>query len=58
MAIDFLNFFLLAWRLLTSVLCFSLIPNKALCDGAEVPKQRTKSFIQALLKKNELEKVF
>uniref|UniRef100_A0A8C9XL61 Zinc phosphodiesterase ELAC protein 2 n=1 Tax=Sander lucioperca TaxID=283035 RepID=A0A8C9XL61_SANLU len=34
----------------------NLIPNKALCDGAEVPKQRTKSFIQALLKKNELEK--
>ncbi|XP_078126046.1 zinc phosphodiesterase ELAC protein 2 [Sander vitreus] len=34
----------------------NLIPNKVLCDGAEVPKQRTKSFIQALLMKNELEK--
>ncbi|XP_032394095.1 zinc phosphodiesterase ELAC protein 2 isoform X2 [Etheostoma spectabile] len=34
----------------------NLIPNKVLCDGAEVPKQRTKSFIQALLKRNDLEK--
>uniref|UniRef100_A0A7N8X1D9 Zinc phosphodiesterase ELAC protein 2 n=1 Tax=Mastacembelus armatus TaxID=205130 RepID=A0A7N8X1D9_9TELE len=28
---------------------------KFLCYGAEVPKQRTKSFIQALLEKNDLE---
>ncbi|XP_044037229.1 zinc phosphodiesterase ELAC protein 2 isoform X2 [Siniperca chuatsi] len=34
----------------------NFIPNKSLCDGAEVSKQRTKSFIQALLKKNDLEK--
>lgn len=34
----------------------NFIPNSFLCDGAEVPKQRTKSFIQALLKKNDLEK--
>ncbi|KAK2833003.1 hypothetical protein Q5P01_016892 [Channa striata] len=33
-----------------------LIPNKFLCDGSETPTQRTKSFIQALLKTNDLEK--
>ncbi|XP_062294572.1 zinc phosphodiesterase ELAC protein 2 [Scomber scombrus] len=32
----------------------NLIPNKFLVDGAETPKPRTKSFIQALLKKNDL----
>lgn len=40
-----------------SDLFFSLIPNKFLCDNAEVPKQRTKSFIQAMLKKNNLQRV-
>ncbi|KAI3359484.1 hypothetical protein L3Q82_013880 [Scortum barcoo] len=34
----------------------NFIPNNLLCDGAEVPMQKTKSFIQALLKKNDLEK--
>uniref|UniRef100_A0AAQ6A2T2 Zinc phosphodiesterase ELAC protein 2 n=1 Tax=Amphiprion ocellaris TaxID=80972 RepID=A0AAQ6A2T2_AMPOC len=34
----------------------NVIPNTFLCDGAEVPKQRTKSLIQGLLKKNDLEK--
>uniref|UniRef100_A0A3Q0RRP3 Zinc phosphodiesterase ELAC protein 2 n=1 Tax=Amphilophus citrinellus TaxID=61819 RepID=A0A3Q0RRP3_AMPCI len=34
----------------------NLIPNKFLCDNAEVPKQRTKSFIQAMLKKNDLKR--
>lgn len=34
----------------------NVIPNKVLVDGAEEPKRRTKSFIQALLKKNDLEK--
>ncbi|XP_067427275.1 zinc phosphodiesterase ELAC protein 2 [Thunnus thynnus] len=34
----------------------NLVPNNFLCDDAEMPKQRTKSFIQALLKKNDLEK--
>uniref|UniRef100_A0A669D1B3 Zinc phosphodiesterase ELAC protein 2 n=1 Tax=Oreochromis niloticus TaxID=8128 RepID=A0A669D1B3_ORENI len=34
----------------------NLIPNKFLCDNAEVPKQRTKSFIQAMLKKNNLQR--
>uniref|UniRef100_A0A7N8XZX7 Zinc phosphodiesterase ELAC protein 2 n=1 Tax=Mastacembelus armatus TaxID=205130 RepID=A0A7N8XZX7_9TELE len=33
----------------------NLVPNRFLCYGAEVPKQRTKSFIQALLEKNDLE---
>ncbi|XP_028268720.1 zinc phosphodiesterase ELAC protein 2 isoform X2 [Parambassis ranga] len=30
----------------------NLIPNHVLCDGAEVTKQRTKAFVQGLLKKN------
>ncbi|KAL6102446.1 elac2 [Pungitius sinensis] len=34
----------------------NLIPNKALCDGSEAPGQRTSALIQALLKKNDLEK--
>ncbi|KAJ4931668.1 hypothetical protein JOQ06_010109 [Pogonophryne albipinna] len=33
----------------------SLIPNTYLCAGAEIPKQRVKSFIQALLRKNDLD---
>lgn len=40
-----------------SALRFSFIPNRALQDGAETPKPRTRSFIQALLKENDLEKV-
>uniref|UniRef100_A0A673HV89 Zinc phosphodiesterase ELAC protein 2 n=1 Tax=Sinocyclocheilus rhinocerous TaxID=307959 RepID=A0A673HV89_9TELE len=32
----------------------NMIPSKFLCDGAEIPKVKTKSFIQALLKKNDL----
>uniref|UniRef100_A0A673HUI1 Zinc phosphodiesterase ELAC protein 2 n=1 Tax=Sinocyclocheilus rhinocerous TaxID=307959 RepID=A0A673HUI1_9TELE len=35
----------------------NMIPSKFLCDGAEIPKVKTKSFIQALLKKNDLVKV-
>jgi len=38
-------------------LFFSFIPNKVLVDGGETPKQRTKSLIQELLKKNDLEEV-
>uniref|UniRef100_UPI003AADF4DA zinc phosphodiesterase ELAC protein 2 isoform X2 n=2 Tax=Centroberyx gerrardi TaxID=166262 RepID=UPI003AADF4DA len=34
----------------------NIVPNKFLCEGAEVAKYKTKSFIQALLKKNDLEK--
>ncbi|XP_054463315.1 zinc phosphodiesterase ELAC protein 2 [Anoplopoma fimbria] len=34
----------------------NFISNKVLCDGAEMPKQRTKLFIQAMLTKNDLEK--
>nr|XP_020460593.1 zinc phosphodiesterase ELAC protein 2 [Monopterus albus] len=34
----------------------NLVPNNCLCDGAEVSKELTKSFIQALQKKNDLEK--
>ncbi|XP_030592240.1 zinc phosphodiesterase ELAC protein 2 isoform X1 [Archocentrus centrarchus] len=34
----------------------NLIPNKFLCGDAEVPKQRMKSFIQAMLKKNDLKR--
>uniref|UniRef100_A0A3B4ZIX9 Zinc phosphodiesterase ELAC protein 2 n=1 Tax=Stegastes partitus TaxID=144197 RepID=A0A3B4ZIX9_9TELE len=33
----------------------NLIPNRFLCDGAEVPKQK-ESIVQGLLKKNDLEK--
>ncbi|XP_034057874.1 zinc phosphodiesterase ELAC protein 2 [Gymnodraco acuticeps] len=33
----------------------NLIPNTYLCAGAEIPKQRVKSFIQALLRKNDLD---
>ncbi|KAK3508542.1 hypothetical protein QTP70_031945, partial [Hemibagrus guttatus] len=32
------------------------IPAKCLCEGAEVPKFKTKSFIQTLLKRNDLTK--
>nr|XP_055050937.1 zinc phosphodiesterase ELAC protein 2 [Misgurnus anguillicaudatus] len=32
----------------------NIIPSKFLCDGAETPKVKTKSFIQAVLKKNDL----
>lgn len=39
------------------ILFYSLVPNRILCDDAEAPRQRTKSFIQALLRKNDLEKV-
>ncbi|XP_072225105.1 zinc phosphodiesterase ELAC protein 2 [Leuresthes tenuis] len=35
---------------------FNLIPNRSLFDGAELAKLKTKSFIHALLKKNNLEK--
>lgn len=48
---------LVDFSLRTSVLFFSFIPNKFLCDNAEDPKQRTKSFIQAMLKKNDLTRV-
>lgn len=34
----------------------NLIPNKLLCENAEEPKPRTKSFIHAMLKKNDLQK--
>uniref|UniRef100_A0A8C5BR05 Zinc phosphodiesterase ELAC protein 2 n=1 Tax=Gadus morhua TaxID=8049 RepID=A0A8C5BR05_GADMO len=34
----------------------NIIPNKFLCDGTEVPKYKTKSFIQAVLKKNDLDR--
>uniref|UniRef100_A0A673GQA4 Zinc phosphodiesterase ELAC protein 2 n=1 Tax=Sinocyclocheilus rhinocerous TaxID=307959 RepID=A0A673GQA4_9TELE len=34
----------------------NIIPSKFLCDGAEVPKVKTKSLIQAALKKNDLVK--
>ncbi|XP_053087258.1 zinc phosphodiesterase ELAC protein 2 [Pangasianodon hypophthalmus] len=34
----------------------NFIPAKYLCEGAEMPKFKTKSFIQALLKKNDLAK--
>lgn len=34
----------------------SIIPNKFLCEGTEVPKNKTMSFIQAMLKKNDLQK--
>ncbi|XP_067237338.1 zinc phosphodiesterase ELAC protein 2 isoform X1 [Chanodichthys erythropterus] len=34
----------------------NIIPSKFLCDGAEIPKARTKSFIQTVLKKNDLVK--
>uniref|UniRef100_A0A8C2WPS4 Zinc phosphodiesterase ELAC protein 2 n=1 Tax=Cyclopterus lumpus TaxID=8103 RepID=A0A8C2WPS4_CYCLU len=34
----------------------NFIPNKVLVGGGEMPKQRTQSFIQALLKENDLEK--
>lgn len=34
----------------------NFIPNRCLLDGAETPKQRTKSFMRALLKVNDLEK--
>ncbi|XP_012681292.1 zinc phosphodiesterase ELAC protein 2 [Clupea harengus] len=32
----------------------NIIPSKVLCDGAEMPKYKTKSFLQAMLKKNDL----
>uniref|UniRef100_A0A8C1LMI3 Zinc phosphodiesterase ELAC protein 2 n=1 Tax=Cyprinus carpio TaxID=7962 RepID=A0A8C1LMI3_CYPCA len=32
----------------------NIIPSKFLCDGAEIPTVETKSFIQAVLKKNDL----
>ncbi|KAG7325994.1 hypothetical protein KOW79_010919 [Hemibagrus wyckioides] len=34
----------------------NFIPAKCLCEGAEVPKFKTKSFIQSLLKRNDLTK--
>ncbi|KAM3863989.1 zinc phosphodiesterase ELAC protein 2 [Diretmus argenteus] len=34
----------------------NIVPNKFLCKGVDVPKYKTKSFIQAMLKKNDLEK--
>ncbi|CAN9493080.1 unnamed protein product [Ophioblennius macclurei] len=34
----------------------NLIPNKVLCDDAETPKPRTRSLIQAMLKKNDFQK--
>ncbi|KAL7826657.1 hypothetical protein AOLI_G00318660 [Acnodon oligacanthus] len=34
----------------------NFIPAKCLCEGAEVPKFKTKSFIQAVLKRNDLTK--
>lgn len=34
----------------------NIIPSKFLCDGAEIPKVKTKSFIQTVLKKNDLVK--
>ncbi|XP_030646076.1 zinc phosphodiesterase ELAC protein 2 isoform X2 [Chanos chanos] len=34
----------------------NIVPAKFLCDGAEVPKYKTMSFIQALLKKCDLQK--
>ncbi|XP_062872490.1 zinc phosphodiesterase ELAC protein 2 [Trichomycterus rosablanca] len=35
----------------------NFIPAKFLCDGAEMPKYKTKSFIQTLLKRNDLNKM-
>ncbi|XP_056609441.1 zinc phosphodiesterase ELAC protein 2-like [Triplophysa dalaica] len=32
----------------------NIVPAKFLCDGVETPKVKTKSFIQAVLKKNDL----
>ncbi|XP_062388020.1 zinc phosphodiesterase ELAC protein 2 [Sardina pilchardus] len=32
----------------------NIIPSKVLCEGAEMPKYKTKSFLQAMLKKNDL----
>ncbi|KAG5279848.1 hypothetical protein AALO_G00082220 [Alosa alosa] len=32
----------------------NIIPAKVLCEGAEMPKYKTKSFLQAMLKKNDL----
>lgn len=32
----------------------NIIPAKVLCEGAEMPKYKTKSFLQAVLKKNDL----
>ncbi|XP_029015674.1 zinc phosphodiesterase ELAC protein 2 isoform X2 [Betta splendens] len=34
----------------------NFIPNRIMCDDAEAPKQRTKSFIQAALRMNDLQK--
>uniref|UniRef100_A0AAR2KDA0 Zinc phosphodiesterase ELAC protein 2 n=1 Tax=Pygocentrus nattereri TaxID=42514 RepID=A0AAR2KDA0_PYGNA len=34
----------------------NFIPAKCLCEGAEMPKFKTKSFIQAVLKRNDLTK--
>ena len=36
---------------------FSFIPARCLCEGEDVPKFKTKSFIQAALKRNDLTKV-
>lgn len=33
----------------------NFIPNKFLCEGAEIPKYKTKSFIQAMLRKSDIE---
>lgn len=32
----------------------NIIPSKVLCEGAEIPKYKTKSFFQVMLKKNDL----
>ncbi|XP_063070026.1 zinc phosphodiesterase ELAC protein 2 [Engraulis encrasicolus] len=32
----------------------NIIPAKVLCEGAEMPKYKTKTFLQAVLKKNDL----
>ncbi|XP_046893727.1 zinc phosphodiesterase ELAC protein 2 [Hypomesus transpacificus] len=34
----------------------NIIPNRFLCEGAEIPKFKTKNFIQAMLRKSDIEK--
>lgn len=34
----------------------NFIPNRSLCDGAETPLQRTQSFIQTMMRRNDLVK--
>lgn len=50
-------YFIFSSSLMSSVLLFSLVPNRSLTDDAEPPKQWTMSLIRALLEKNDLKKV-